>query len=83
MKQFLSYCSIHFFNRQTGVAAAEAKIVADYLVSENISNRTAKWLAQGIMFSPDNRFANAQAMKAALSSVEGYPVKSVEVLVQK
>ena len=61
----------------------EAKTVADFLISEGISNRTAKWLAQGILFSPGNRFASAQAMKAALSSVEGYPIKSAEVLAQK
>jgi serine/threonine-protein kinase len=62
---------------------AEATAVADYLISRGISKRTAKCLAQGILFSPDNRFADAQAFRAALSSADGYPVKSVEVQSRK
>lgn len=58
---------------------AEATAVADYLISSGISKRTAKCLTQGILFSPDHRFADAQAFRAALSSADGYPVKSVEV----
>jgi serine/threonine protein kinase len=57
---------------------AEASAVADYLISRGISKRTAKCLAQGILFSPDRRFADAKAFRAALSSAEGYPVKSRE-----
>ncbi|HEX7364623.1 MAG TPA: serine/threonine-protein kinase [Dehalococcoidia bacterium] len=56
---------------------AEAGAVADYLVSRGISKRTAKCLAQGILFSADRRFADAKAFRAALSSAEGYPIKSV------
>ncbi len=62
---------------------SEAKTIADYLIAEGISNRTAKWLAQGVLFSPGNRFADAHAMKTALSSVEGYPIKPAEVVAQK
>jgi serine/threonine-protein kinase len=62
---------------------SEATAVADYLISSGISKRTAKCLAQGILFSPDHRFADAQAFRAALSSADGYPVKSVEVQSRK
>lgn len=62
---------------------SEAKTIADYLIAAGISNRTAKCLAQGILFSPGNRFANAQAMRAALSLAEGYPIKPGKVLLQK
>jgi len=62
---------------------AEAATVADYLISCGISKRTAKCLAQGILFSPDHRFADARAFRAALSSADGYPVKSVEVKSRK
>jgi serine/threonine protein kinase len=62
---------------------SEASSVADYLIAAGISNRTAKCLAQCILFSPEKRFANAQAMRAALSSAEGYPIKPGEVLLQK
>ena len=55
---------------------AEAAAVADYLISRGISKRTAKCLAQGILFSPDRRFGDAKAFRAALSSAEGYPVES-------
>jgi serine/threonine protein kinase len=55
---------------------SEASAVADYLVSRGISKRTAKCLAQGILFSAERRFADAKAFRAALSSAEGYPVKS-------
>jgi len=62
---------------------AEAAAVADYLISRGISKRTSKCLAQVILFSPDHRFADAQALRAALSSADGYPVKSVEVKSRK
>jgi len=57
---------------------AEATAVADYLVSRGISKRTAKCLAQGILFSADRRFADARAFRAALSSADGYPLKSIK-----
>jgi serine/threonine protein kinase len=62
---------------------SEAASVADYLISAGISKRTAKCLAQGILFSPGNRFADAHAMQAALLSADGYPIKQVEVLSKK
>ncbi len=62
---------------------SEAIAVADYLVSQGVSMRTAKCLAQGIMFSPGNRFADAHAMGAALSSANGYSVDAAEVLSRK
>ncbi len=61
---------------------SEAKTVADYLVSAGVSSRTAKCLAQGILFDAGKRFESAKAMRAALSLVDGYPIKS-EVLPQK
>jgi serine/threonine protein kinase len=61
----------------------EARIIADYLVTAGISGRTAKLLAQGIMYSPDDRFASARAMQAALSAIDGYDIKPVEVVLQK
>jgi serine/threonine protein kinase len=57
---------------------AEATAVADYLVSRGISKRTAKCLAQGILFSADRRFADARAFRAALSSADSYPLKSIK-----
>jgi len=62
---------------------SEAKTIADYLTSNGISNRTAKCLAQGILFSPDKRFANVDAMRAALSSADGYLLKPMEVSLKK
>ncbi len=62
---------------------SEATAVADYLISTGISKRTAKCLAQSILFSPDNRFADARAMQAALSSASGYLIKPVEAVSQK
>ncbi|MBN2463719.1 MAG: serine/threonine protein kinase [Dehalococcoidia bacterium] len=62
---------------------SEARAVADYLISRGISKRAAKCLAQGILFSPDNRFADARAFQAALSSADGYPMKPAEVLSKK
>ncbi|MFC2050715.1 serine/threonine protein kinase [Chloroflexota bacterium] len=62
---------------------SEATAVANYLISSGISKRAAKCLAQAILFSPDNRFADAGAFKAALSSADGYPMKPVEVLSKK
>jgi len=57
---------------------SEARAVADYLISNGISKRAAKCLAQAILFSPDNRFADAHAFQAALSSADGYPMKPAE-----
>lgn len=54
---------------------SEAKTIANHLVAAGISSRTAKCLAQGIMFSPDQRFADIRVMRAALSSAEGHPIK--------
>ena len=54
----------------------EAKMVADYLGARNVSSRTAKCLAQAIMFAPGKRFATAKAMMSALSTAEGYPAKA-------
>jgi serine/threonine protein kinase len=62
---------------------SEATTVADYLISSGISTRAAKCLAQAILFSPGNRFADARAFKAALSSADGYPMKPVEVMPKK
>lgn len=62
---------------------SEARAVADYLISTGISERTAKCLAQCILFSPGNRFADAHAFQAALSSADGYPAKPSEVLSRK
>jgi serine/threonine protein kinase len=62
---------------------SEAAAVADYLISRGISKRLARCLAQCILFSPDNRFADARAFKAALSSADGYPLKAVKVVVKK
>ncbi|MFC1846312.1 serine/threonine protein kinase [Chloroflexota bacterium] len=62
---------------------SEATAIADYLIAAGVSNRTAKCLAQCILFSPDNRFANAQAMRSALALAEGYPIKPAEILLQK
>jgi serine/threonine-protein kinase len=58
---------------------SEATAIADYLTSAGISNRTAKCLAQCILFSPDNRFANAQAVRSALALAEGHPIYPAEV----
>ena len=57
---------------------SEAAAIVDYMTSRGISRRLAKCLAQGILFSADNRFANADAFKAALASSDGYPIKSAE-----
>ena len=62
---------------------SEATAVADYLISHGISKRIAKCLAQCILFSPDNRFANAHAFKAALSSADGYPAKPAKAISRK
>jgi len=62
---------------------SEAAAVADYLISSGISKRAAKCLAQGMLFSPDKRFADARAFKAALSSADGYPIKPVKVVTKK
>jgi serine/threonine protein kinase len=62
---------------------SEANAVVDYLISSGISKRLAKCLAQCILFSPGNRFADARAFKAALSSADGYPIKPAGVLSKK
>ncbi len=71
------------FNSNWPRTFIEASSVADYLASAGISYRTAKCLAQCIMFSPEARFADAKAMRAALSSAEGYEIKSEEVLAKR
>jgi serine/threonine protein kinase len=58
----------------------EAAAVVNHLVAAGVSTRTARCLAQAIMFSPGHRFAHALAMRSALSSSDGYPIKSAEVL---
>ena len=82
LKQPNEICS-DLFKSNWPRSYSEAAAVADYLISAGISKRTAKCLAQGILFSPGNRFADAHAMQAALSSADGYPIKPVEVLSQK
>lgn len=62
---------------------SEATVLADYLISLGVSKRVAKCLAQAVMFSPDDRFANARAMQAALSSESGHLIKQVSVLSRK
>jgi len=62
---------------------AEAGVLAEHLVSLGITKRTARCLAQAVLFSPDSRFINAQAMQAALSSANGYLFKPVEALSQQ
>jgi serine/threonine protein kinase len=61
----------------------EAGVVANFLIASGISKRTARCLAQAIIFSPDKRFADARTMLAALSSTIGGPVKPLEAIVQK
>jgi serine/threonine protein kinase len=62
---------------------SEARGLAEYLISLGISERTAKCLAQGMLFSPDNRFADAHAFQAAIASADGYPAKPAEVVSRK
>lgn len=62
---------------------SEAAILADYLISAGVSKRVARCLAQGVMFSPDDRFVDARAMQAALSSESGYLIKQLKVLSRK
>jgi serine/threonine-protein kinase len=62
---------------------SEAAAVADYLISKGISKRLARCLAQCILFSQDNRFADAHAFKSALSSADVYPPKPMEELSNK
>ena len=63
---------------------AEASIVADYLVSSGLSARTARCLAQAIMFAPENRFAHAPAMQAAIcQSRNGNTINPAEAAVKK
>ena len=74
---------LHLFKSNWPRSYSEAKAVALNLISMGISERTAKCLAQGILFSPDNRFADARAFQAALSSADGYPIKPVKVISKK
>jgi len=46
---------------------SEAAAVSNYLISNGVSKRTSRCLAQAVMFSPGSRFASAHAMLAALS----------------
>jgi serine/threonine protein kinase len=62
---------------------SEATAVAVNLISNGVSERMAKCLAQAMLFCPGNRFADARAFQAALSSADGYPIKPVEVLSKK
>jgi serine/threonine protein kinase len=48
----------------------EAGIIADYLISAGASARTARCLAQAVMFEPANRFADALTMITALTSAK-------------
>jgi serine/threonine-protein kinase len=57
----------------------EAAKVADYMIRAGISTRTARCLAQAIMFSPGSRFASATAMRSALLSVNECEAKEVGV----
>ena len=57
---------------------SEATAVANYLIASNISKRTARCLAQAIIFSPDKRFTDAHSMLSALSSTIGGPIKPAE-----
>jgi serine/threonine protein kinase len=61
----------------------EARSLVDYLAARGISQRTAKCLAQAVFFAPDRRFANARAMRAALSSVEGFQISQMEAVIRK
>ena len=63
---------------------AEASPIADYLISAGVSARTSRCLVQGIMFAPENRFADARAMQAALCQPEnGHTVNPAEVAAKK
>jgi serine/threonine-protein kinase len=59
----------------------EASLLVNHLTAAGVSQRTARCLAQAVMFSPGHRFADAHAMLAALSTVEGFPIKPSEVMV--
>jgi serine/threonine protein kinase len=62
---------------------AEAGNVADYLISVGISRRTSRCLAQAIMFSPGDRFADAGAMRSALIPGNDCQAKPIEAAVKK
>lgn len=62
---------------------SEAGVIANFLIASGISKRTARCMAQAIIFSPDKRFADARSMLSALSSTIGGPVIPVEVAVHK
>ena len=62
---------------------SEAGVVANFLIASGISKRTARCLAQAIIFAPERRFADARTMLAALSSTIGGPLKPVEAAAQK
>jgi serine/threonine protein kinase len=62
----------------------EAAIVANYLATASMSERTARCLAQAVMFEPANRFADAHAMLTALApSGNGCGFKSTEAVARK
>lgn len=54
----------------------EAAIIADYLMTGGVSARTARCLAQGIMFAPENRFADTCAMQSAICHVRNMTASS-------
>lgn len=63
---------------------AEAAVIADYLISTGVSARTARCLAQAIMFAPENRFADAHAMQTAICQPQnGNPASPVEAAANK
>ncbi len=58
---------------------AEAGTVADHMISAGFSKKTARCLAQSIMYSPGSRFASAVAMRTALLVSSTGEVKALEV----
>lgn len=63
---------------------SEASVVADFLIAAGVSSRTARCLAQAVMFEPAHRFSDARAMLCALSATgNGQGSKSREALIKK
>jgi len=81
LKQPNEIC-LNLFKSNWPRSYAEARALVSYLISLGMSERTAKCLAQGTLFSPGNRFADARAFQAALSS-DAYPAKHVEARPRK
>ncbi|MBM3155174.1 MAG: serine/threonine protein kinase [Chloroflexi bacterium] len=81
LKQPNEIC-LNLFKSNWPRSYSEARALVGYLISLGISERTAKCLAQGTLFSPNNRFADARAFQAALLS-DAYPAKHVEARPQK